>query len=89
MKPYFVVAAKNLPVKPPISFTLVMWLILDKYHYPRDFTGIACMLIAIMWVVVIVAISAEKHVSIEQLLEREQRAQLDKAQLGKKIAATP
>ena len=78
MKPYFVVAAKNLPVKPPISFTLVMWLILDKYHY------IACMLIAIMWVVVIIAMLAEKHVSIEQLLEREQRAQLDKAQLDKK-----
>lgn len=56
-----VIAYKYTPVRLPITFTIVWWLVLDRIHATELFWGIAGTLIVIVWIVSIIAMIKEEH----------------------------
>ena len=43
---------KNLPVKFPVTFTLILWLYLDKYNAPEWILAVIATLMIILWAII-------------------------------------
>jgi hypothetical protein len=59
-----VIKRKNLPSRPPLLLTAVLYLFLDKFNAPDLIWGILGTLMAIIWVAVIYSMVKEDDVDI-------------------------
>lgn len=59
-----VIRLKDLPSRPPIFSTAVIWLLLDRFELPGWFHGVVWTLVALIWIAVIYAITTEKHTPV-------------------------
>ena len=55
-----VIAYKNLPAKLPLTQTLLVLLILDKYNAPQWVWGVVITIYSLLWILSIVSIANEK-----------------------------
>lgn len=54
----------NLPPKLPALGTLVIYMALDYFHAPQWLWGAAVVVLAIVWIVMIVALANAKYVDL-------------------------
>ena len=52
MSKRIVISGNNLPIKFPLTFTLVLYLCLDKWAAPEWLWGIAITIMTILWAVI-------------------------------------
>lgn len=60
--PKKVIAVKYLPVRPPIGWTIVAWLVLDRFGNNPTAWGIVGTLLVILWIAAIIAIFTQDMV---------------------------
>lgn len=59
-----VINRKNLPVRSPLMFSIVMWLLLDRLSAAGWVYGVAGTLCAILWVIFFVVLFKEDQVDL-------------------------
>jgi hypothetical protein len=64
MKKQKVVSVRNLPTRPPIILTVVIWLLLDRLKAPGYVWGILGTLICFMWIAFVVGMFNEDMTDI-------------------------
>ena len=64
MKKKNVLANNSLPTRPPIIFTAVVYLLLDKFHAVEWMWGAAGVFIVLLWIGAFVAVLNEEHVDL-------------------------
>ena len=62
-----VLSGKNMPIRLPWQFTIVIYLLLDRFHVAGWVWGVFGTLLGIVWVVSIYALCVQKNVTIEEL----------------------
>lgn len=78
-----VVASKNLPFRPPVIATIVMWLFLDRLDAPDIAWGIMGTLYAIVWIAWIAYAFQKEEVDIFSQMLPSELAEKLKAIRGK------
>ena len=59
-----VVSPKNLPMRAPLTSTLVFWLVLDKLGAPGWVWGVLGTLLAVLWIAYFVDIFKREDIDI-------------------------
>jgi hypothetical protein len=59
-----VIAHKNLPVRPPVTASIAMWLFLDRYQAPGWIWGVIGTLMAFAWVLYFVGVWLQEQVDV-------------------------
>lgn len=59
-----VISRKNVPSYPPLLFTIVMWLLLDRVQAAGWVWGVVGTLVAIIWIGFIINVSKEDQTDI-------------------------
>ena len=60
-----VISPKNLPTKIPVSFTAILFLIMDKYNAAGWVWGLVGGVMALLWIGCIITISKEERMEID------------------------
>ena len=64
-----VIAGKNLPIRLPITLSILLWLLLDRLGAPSWVWGVVGTLLAIVWIVAIYAVFTQESVELKELSE--------------------
>lgn len=67
MKRYKVIAHRHMPTKLPISWTLIAYLILDRFGAPDWVWGAVIVLVGLLWVSAISLIKLETPIDLVEL----------------------
>lgn len=59
-----VISRKNIPARSPLSFSLLMWLILDYTDAPGWVSGVVWTLVSLMWLSFFISLYREKEVDV-------------------------
>lgn len=62
-----VIAAKNLPMRLPISLSILLWLLLDRLAAASWAWGCVGTLLAIIWIVAIYEVFTQESVELKEL----------------------
>jgi hypothetical protein len=64
-----VISPKILPSRPPVTFSLVVWLLLEYYGVHGTWRGVALALLVVVWVLVVFVVYKEERVDIVEQLD--------------------
>jgi hypothetical protein len=67
MKHPKVLSFKQFPTRPPITQTLVVYLMMDKFHAPGWLWGVVITLWVIIWATVIYMMAVQESTEIAEL----------------------
>jgi len=62
-----VIAFKNFPARPPISLSILLWLLLDRLAAPSWVWGVVGTLLAIIWALSLYSICTQELVELKEL----------------------
>jgi hypothetical protein len=59
-----VIAEKNLPVRMPLQFSLICYLLLDKFHAEGWVWGVVGTILALYWFAYIYGLATQEYVDL-------------------------
>jgi hypothetical protein len=68
-----VIAFKSLPMRPPISLSILLWLLLDRLNAPVWVWSVVGTLLGIVWIISLHEVFTQELVDLKELAEYPQR----------------
>lgn len=68
-----VIAGKNLPMKPPIVWSIVLWLLLDRLDTPDFVWGMCGMIAILVWIAWIVYALHREEVDLFTATQKDEK----------------